>query len=698
MKKGLQLFTCLLLSLLAHNYNILAQIAINPIAWSGSGASSTTISNFTTLPGSTTPTSTVVNISQWNRGPGVTYNAAGTSYNSRDWAVGTTSTLASAQAGGNYVYFTVTNNSTTELEVSNILLQTQVSGTGPTKIEMQYCSGTSGDLPFGSAYTVSAFTTPIAASFSPTANIHICAGGTDTFKVYGYGATGAAGTLRINDNTSISASYGTAVTVTASTNAPLCAGSGTALSLTGTGGGGVAYPTGPAYRYSWAGPSGFSSTNGSTGIATPTTGSTGTYTVTVRDYWGCTASATVGVVINAAPAVPTITPTTTAPSFVICSNDSVVFTAPSGTGITYQWRTGGFPGTNIPGATNQSYSARTAGRYRVAVTNAAGCTSVQTPPDSVTVNPAPSAVVTASGPLSFCAGQSVTLSVPSVAGNNYQWYDSTAVISGANSASYTDTISANLHVVVTSAAGCLTTSNAYVLTKVTRPVATTLGDTSFCNGGSVLLRTSVSAGATGIQLQWKRNTVNIPGATTTTYVATTSGLYSAFITIPSSCSIGTNSIDVTVYPLPTPTVTFNGVKFTTQNFYVNYQWYINTITIPGATSKSVVATNNGSYRVFVTDTNGCTKLSDAYGLYNLSVGSVNHIGEVSIYPNPATQLLNIDVEGQFSVSISSIEGKSIAVYNNSRTLDISALPAGLYLVAVRNEEGNTVHVEKLIKN
>ncbi|MBP9083558.1 MAG: T9SS type A sorting domain-containing protein [Bacteroidia bacterium] len=67
------------------------------------------------------------------------------------------------------------------------------------------------------------------------------------------------------------------------------------------------------------------------------------------------------------------------------------------------------------------------------------------------------------------------------------------------------------------------------------------GSLTFCNGDSVTL----TANGTGYQYQWKRNNVNIAGATAKTYTAKTDGIYKCKVT--NSCgSKGSGSRTVTV--------------------------------------------------------------------------------------------------------------------------------------------------------
>jgi len=53
-----------------------------------------------------------------------------------------------------------------------------------------------------------------------------------------------------------------------------------------------------------------------------------------------------------------------------CDGDSVVFTANSGAGLSYQWKK---YGNFIPGATGQSYTANKPGKYKAVVTDQNGC-------------------------------------------------------------------------------------------------------------------------------------------------------------------------------------------------------------------------------------------------------------------------------------------------------------------------------------
>ena len=127
--------------------------------------------------------------------------------------------------------------------------------------------------------------------------------------------------------------------------------------------------SGTGLTYQWK--KGTANINNATNINyTPTAAGTFTYKVLVTNSSGCTKlSPGISVTVNPLPAAGI----TASGPLNICAGDSVVLTANSGTGLTYQWK----KGTNvISGATGQTYTAKTAGSYKVLVANAYGCTKL----------------------------------------------------------------------------------------------------------------------------------------------------------------------------------------------------------------------------------------------------------------------------------------------------------------------------------
>jgi len=243
--------------------------------------------------------------------------------------------------------------------------------------------------------------------------------------------------------------------------------------------------------------------------------------------------------------------------------------------------------------------------------------------------------LTTSGPLSFCGGN-VTLTAP--AGSNYQWKKNGVSIAGATNASYIATTTGNYFCVFTG--GCGTTyTNSVSVNAAAPPTAsiTAGGSTSFCTGGSVLLSANTGIGLT---YQWKNTGATIPGATSSTYLATASGSYNCYIS--NSCSgINSNTLSVTnntpvayINPSGSTTTCSGTPKLLTTNAAggISKQWKLNGTAIAGATNYSYSATLAGNYTVVLTYM-GCSATSPATTLSIVNLpgqpGSITTVGGVA---------------------------------------------------------------------
>jgi len=162
----------------------------------------------------------------------------------------------------------------------------------------------------------------------------------------------------------------------------------------------------------------------------------GSYTVQVTDGNGMSECSISGNCSHSypLPETPAITPSGLT---TFCAGGSVTLSSSSGT--TYLWSTG---------ETTQSIEVTLSGSYTVQVTDANGCQSSPSVETVVTVNPLPETpTITPSGPTTFCAGGSVTLT--SSSGTTYLWS------TGETTQSIEVTLSGSYTVQVTDANGCL---------------------------------------------------------------------------------------------------------------------------------------------------------------------------------------------------------------------------------------------------
>lgn len=78
----------------------------------------------------------------------------------------------------------------------------------------------------------------------------------------------------------------------------------------------------------------------------------------------------------------------------------------------------------------------------------------------------------------------------------------------------------------------------------------------------------------------------------------------------------------------------------------------------------------------------------------VGINDVNNIN-VAVYPNPASDKLNIEGEGISEVQLMDINGRTVMTANNGGVLSIASLTNGVYVIRVVTAEG--VHTQKIVK-
>ncbi len=424
---------------------------------------------------------------------------------------------------------------------------------------------------------------------------------------------------------------------------------------------------------------------------------TGSYSVQETNTFGCVGtSGSVAITLAPSPAgVVTISG-----SLTLCAGQSVTLTSDAGSGYTYQWYNGGL-GSPIPGATNISYTTTTAGNYFVVDVNSTGC-STTSATSVVVVNPLPTATITAATSTIFCAGGSVSLAAPASATNQFQWYKNGVLIAGATTATYVAGTTGNYTVtVINPVTGCMATSAPKSVTEVFAPVINLITSSSFCWGSSADLAAIVTSGSGTVGYQWQLGGTNIPGATNNTYPATVSGNYSVEIFVAGGlCNETSAAVAVTEKPLPNPLVTDTLPNVITQRYFVTYQWYLDNILIPGATNFYTTIIGNGTYKVKVTDTNGCQSVSAGFpisGWVPSAISNINIGGLIKIYPNPAQDALHIDAPIAVRAVICGMDGRTLINQSSATEVNISPLANGIYTIRLYDINGNQVKVDKFVK-
>ena len=241
----------------------------------------------------------------------------------------------------------------------------------------------------------------------------------------------------------------------------------------------------------------------------------GVYDVQVFNSVCNNLSNSITVVVNPLP-VAVISPSA---SITICNGQSITYSTPAQGDYIYDWQLNGIA---IPGGTDNTYTATTAGNYNVVVNNGL-CPAAISDTATLIVIPSPDTSLSIVGPLAFCDGGIVTLSVHDSDGLDYQWYNKEQDIAGATGASYTVTTSGGYAAVIDNHV-CKDTTRVTNVTVYPLPQP-------IINRMDLLLTTG-----TFVTYQWYFNDQPIDGATIASCPIVDTGHYMVTVTDSQGCT------------------------------------------------------------------------------------------------------------------------------------------------------------------
>lgn len=414
------------------------------------------------------------------------------------------------------------------------------------------------------------------------------------------------------------------------------------IDLTATVSGGIS-----AYTYAWSG--------GGTALTKNVT-SSGTYTFTVTDGNGCTATNSISVVVPSSSLSASIS------TAFDCANNETVMTANANGGqasFSYLWSNSSI---------TQSISSNTAGTYTVTITDANGCTATA----SYTNTASPPVLNSTIVSVFDCSTNSIDLTAIPIGGlssYNYSWSN------GPTISSTNVTVSGTYTVTITDANGCVSTSSIAVV--VPAPLTLNMPFTFNCLTGLGTISANHAGGAGPYTYTWSGT-----AQTTQTVSNLTAGIYGVTVTDANGCTItGTLNLGP---PVITVTIqsTFdcaNNVLDVQANVVggtgpYNYNWS------NGGLAQTTSITATGLVTVTVTDANGC-----------IGMASIN-----AVVPAP----MNLTIQSSFNcsnytenltASITGGAGPLMFVWSN---LVLGAsntnLGNGTYTVTVTDANGCTI--------
>jgi len=254
-------------------------------------------------------------------------------------------------------------------------------------------------------------------------------------------------------------------------------------------------------------------------------------------------------------------------------------------------------------------------------------------------------------------------------------------------------------------------------------VSSALGDT-ICAGTSVTY-SAVATNSSTFYYKWVINgtVVSISG-NTYTYTPSNGDSIRCVFSGTGQCSgdpdtVSSNTIHMVVNALAVPTIVLSGATVAPTGGTVtvtatvtgagssyNIKWYCNGILFSTTTTPSVTYTVASGTNIITATVmplgEGCydTATSSSFTITSNNAGVTNVIAQaIQIYPNPAHDQLSINGTSITNITLCNTIGQELISKDASTdkvSLDISMLPAGIYLVKVTCADGKKI-INKIVK-
>ncbi len=148
---------------------------------------------------------------------------------------------------------------------------------------------------------------------------------------------------------------------------------------------------------------------------------------------------------------------------------------------------------------------------------------------------------------------------------------------------------------------------------------------------------------------------------------------------------------------PFPVINVDQDLLSTTATYTTYQWMLDGVLIENATNPTHRATQNGLYRVIVSDSYGCIDTADNYEVTNQTgLHIINNPEKIHAYPNPASAQLYIE-SNEGSIHMLYRPDGRIIYRGSDKILPLQSVANGIYILEIRSQTGQFVNSQKIIK-
>lgn len=348
-----------------------------------------------------------------------------------------------------------------------------------------------------------------------------------------------------------------------------------------------------------------------------------------------------------------------------------------------------------------SITASTQGSYVLQWTeNNNGCTAS----DQVSVMFYSQPIANAGADLQIATGTTAQLNGTATGGSgnySYHWEPASMLNNATIANPTTINLSANqtFNLTVTdNTTGCTSTDE--MIVSVSTSVLTiniNPSSTSVCDGQQVQLTTQVSGGSGNYTYTWASNPAGFSSSLANPTVNPTQNT-TYLVTVSDGTTQGSSSVNITVLPLAQASFTYNANQlvvsfYNTSTNSISYYWTFGDGMFATMANPSHTYLADGDYTVTLIATNNCGSDTISQIIHvEASAITNNELQLVNIYPNPVSNVINIELANELksTVSVFSMDGRFImkkSFQGKNASLNVQELEQGAYILEITTDLG-----------
>jgi len=147
---------------------------------------------------------------------------------------------------------------------------------------------------------------------------------------------------------------------------------------------------------------------------------------------------------------------------------------------------------------------------------------------------------------------------------------------------------------------------------------------------------------------------------------------------------------VTVNGLPsTPSIAYLGGSLSSgMTTASSYEWSVDGQPISGSNASNFTPTQNGSYTLEITNSDGCKATSNAISVFDTKITELENSNLLKIFPNPTNGIINIafELENNYVIKIYDVSNKLVFSKENTKEINLSTYDAGVYMIVLSTND------------